>query len=141
LQVAGDETTDYDAVRTCITEAARRFDLRLVSYDPWNAAQLAAKLKGDRIKVAEFIQGPKSFHPTMRALEEHYLSGRLRHGGDPVLAWCASNLVARRDTNENMAPDRRRSTEKIDDVVGLLMAIGGTLAPAPKKPSLHIIGG
>jgi len=52
------------------------------------------------------------------------MAGNLAHGGDPVLAWCASNIVARRDQNMNMAPDKKNSADKIDDMVALLMAIG-----------------
>ena len=37
---------------------------------------------------------------------------------------CASNLVVRYDANMNMAPDKKRSAEKIDDMAALLMAIG-----------------
>ena len=38
-----------------------------------------------------------------------------------------SNLVARTDVNMNMAPDKKRSSEKIDDIVALLMAIGKSI--------------
>lgn len=41
-----------------------------------------------------------------------------------ILNWCASNLIARRDDNMNMAPDKKRSADKIDDLAALLMAIG-----------------
>jgi HK97 family phage portal protein len=49
--------------------------------------------------MVEFIQGPKSYHPAMQELERKYRPGKLAHGGDPVLAWCASNLVPRYDAN------------------------------------------
>ncbi|MNF14711.1 hypothetical protein D3C80_2170290 [compost metagenome] len=41
-----------------------------------------------------------------------------------LLNWCASNLIARRDDNMNMAPDKKRSADKIDDMTALLMAVG-----------------
>ena len=50
------------------------------------------------------------------------------HAGDPVLRWCAANLVARKDVNLNMAPDKKRSAEKIDDFSALLMAVGVSMA-------------
>ena len=64
----------------------------------------------------------------MKALEIAYTSGRLRHGGDPVLAWNAANLVIRYDANMNLAPDKRRSAEKIDGMVALAMAFGLAVA-------------
>ena len=67
----------------------------------------------------------------MQALDAAYVSGKFRHGGDPVLQWNAANLVPRRDANMNMAPDRKRSADKIDGMCALLMAVGRQmLAPA-----------
>ena len=78
--------------------------------------------------MREFIQGTKSYHPAMKALEEHYISGKVAHGNDPVLNWCASNIVAKTDQNMNTAPDKKKSSDKIDDIVGLLMSIGGIIS-------------
>ena len=78
--------------------------------------------------MLEFIQGTKSYHPTMQALEVAYISGKLAHGGDPLLNWCASNLIPRYDGNMSMAPDKKKSPDKIDDMTALLMAIGASKA-------------
>lgn len=131
---AGDEVIDYDLVREHILLAHRRFMIKGVGYDRWNAAQLVAKLEKDGLPMQEFIQGPRSYHPAMQELERAYLAGQLSHGNDPVLNWCASNLVARRDVNMNSAPDKRRAADKIDDFVALLMGVGSSLvAPAEKQ--------
>lgn len=63
----------------------------------------------------------------MKALEEHYISGKLSHGSDPILNWCASNLIARTDQNMNTAPDKKKSADKIDDMASFLMAIGALI--------------
>lgn len=130
---AGDEVIDYDLVREHILLAHRKFPIKGVGYDRWNAAQLVAKLEKDGLPMQEFIQGPRSYHPAMQELERVYLAGQLSHGNDPVLNWCASNLVARRDVNMNTAPDKRRAADKIDDFVALLMGIGSSLVAAPPK--------
>lgn len=130
---AGDEVIDYDLVREYILQAKSRFLIRSVGYDRWNAAQLVAKLEKDGLPMQEFIQGPRSYHPAMQELERAYVSGQLSHGNDPVLNWCASNLVARRDVNMNTAPDKRRAADKIDDIVALLMGIGSSLVAPPEK--------
>ena len=77
--------------------------------------------------MQEFIQGTKSYHPAMKALEEHYISGKLSHGNDPILNWCASNLIARTDQNMNTAPDKKKSADKIDDMASFLMSIGALI--------------
>lgn len=121
---AGEEVTDYDAVQKCITDAKLRFNIQVIGYDDWNAKQLVTKLKADNLPMEPFIQGPRSYHPAMQALELAYMAGNLRHGNDPVLNWCASNLVARTDANMNTAPDKKKAPDKIDDMVALLMAVG-----------------
>lgn len=125
---AGDEIIDYDEVVKVIVQSKKDFDLQMVGYDDWNAKQILKKLQDEDVPMQEFRQGPKSFHPAMKNVEEHYVQGTLAHGADPVLAWCASNLVARKDTNLNQAPDKQRSLEKIDDMVALFMAAGISLS-------------
>ena len=134
---AGDEVTDYGAVAAAIIEARSIFDLRAVGYDTWNSSQLLPLLAEADVPMVPFIQGPKSFHPAMRELESAYIAGNLRTGGDPVLAWCASNIIARTDQNLNMAPDKKRSPEKIDDMVALLMAIGVSIGPEEEQPTFQ----
>jgi phage terminase large subunit-like protein len=116
--------TDYAIVEQDILEACERFNVQLLAYDKWNATDLVNRLVAEELPLIEFIQGPKSYHPAMQALERAYISGKLAHGGDPLLNWCASNIVSRRDQNLNMAPDKKRSADKIDDMVALLMAVG-----------------
>lgn len=123
IQTEGD-VTDYLVIEACIDEQFERFNIQNVGFDKWNAIDLVNRLVAKNYPMIEFIQGPKSYHPAMQTLEIAYISGKLAHGGDPVLNWCASNLVARRDVNLNMAPDKLKSPDKIDDMSALLMAIG-----------------
>lgn len=120
--------TDYSAIEAQVIEALQTFDIQLIAYDRWNASDLINRLMAVDAPMVEFVQGPKSYHPAMQALERAYMEKRLHHGGDPVLSWCASNLVARLDQNLNMAPDRKNSSDKIDDFAALLMAVGVSLA-------------
>lgn len=122
-QTAGN-TTDYAIIEADILSLCERFNVQGIAYDSWNASDLVNRLVAHELPMVEFIQGPKSYHPAMQRLEVHYINGNLCHGGDPVLNWCASNLVARRDQNLNMAPDKKRCADKIDDMAALLMAVG-----------------
>lgn len=122
-QTAGN-VTDYDIIEDDIKKINETFNIQSIAYDTWNATELVNKLSKEKISFIKFIQGTKSYHPAMKKLEELYISGKLQHGGDPVLNWNASNIVDRRDNNLNMAPDKKKSSDKIDDMVALLMAIG-----------------
>lgn len=122
-QTEGD-TVDYRVIEAAIRADFENFQISNIAFDGWNARDLVNRLVEDEFPLVEFIQGPKSYHPAMQELEISYLNRSLVHGGDPVLQWCASNLVARRDVNLNMAPDKKKSAEKIDDMCALLMAMG-----------------
>lgn len=138
---AGDEVLDYDVVEQYILAACKRFIVKSVGYDNWNAAQLAQKLKDQKVPMEMFIQGAKSYHPAMKELERVYAGGTLNHGNDPVLNWCMANMVARVDVNMNMAPDRKNAPDKIDDGVALLMAIGQAIKVTDqvKSPTLFFV--
>ncbi|MGH8560013.1 MAG: terminase large subunit [Methylococcales bacterium] len=130
---------DYEIIKQDILEYIKPFRVEKIGFDRWNAIELCGRLEEYGLPMIEFIQGPKSFHPAMQALEVAYMSGALKHGGDPCLAWCASNLVPRMDANMNMAPDRKRSADKIDDMVALLMAVGLSTVIKGREPEYDII--
>lgn len=130
------EVTDYAVIEQAILDVRARFNLQSLAFDRWNATEMVSRLVAAEVPLVEFIQGPKSYHPAMTELERAYIGKRLVHDGDPVLAWCAANLIARQDVNLNMAPDKRRSPDKIDDMTALLMAVGISIpvAAEPSKP-------
>lgn len=129
------EVTDYAVIERAILDVREKFNLQSLAFDRWNATEMVSRLVAAEVPLVEFIQGPKSYHPAMTELERAYIGKRLVHDGDPVLAWCAANLIARQDVNLNMAPDKRRSPDKIDDMTALLMAVGISIpvAEEPKK--------
>ncbi|OCG39733.1 terminase large subunit [Gilliamella sp. Bif1-4] len=126
-QTEGD-VTDYTVIESDILELFNKFNIVNIAYDSWNAQTLVNNLVAENVPMIQFIQGTKSYHPAMQATEIYYVSGKLHHGGNPVLRWCASNMVARRDPNLNMAPDKKKSADKIDYLVSMLMSIGVMIA-------------
>lgn len=133
LQTDGD-VTDYSVIERELEELRDQFNVLGWAYDSWNAADLVNRLVEKNFPMLLFPQQPKLYHPAMQELERAYISGALAHGGDPVLSWNMSNMVARRDANNNMAPDRKRSGDKIDGGCALLMGIGAALGqPTPER--------
>lgn len=124
LTVTPGDVTDYAFIRQQIMTDWLRFEPRRVGFDPWNATQLALELMQAGVPMEKFVQGTRSFTGAMSALERAYIPGDLHHGGDPILQWNAANMVVRYDVNRNRAPDRKRSADKIDGLVALLMAFG-----------------
>ena len=78
-------------------------------------------------RMMEVRQGAKSFNEPAKDLLVKIISKQIRHGGNPVLRWCADNLVMRSDPNGNVAPDKQKAKDKIDGMVALIMAMNGAL--------------
>jgi phage terminase large subunit-like protein len=128
---------DFSVIEKCIEDQFERFRIQMIAYDSWNAMDLVTRLVGKGIPMIEFVQGPKSYHPAMQQIERAYLRGELRYGVDPVLEWQASNLVPREDENQNKAPSKKRSGDKIDDMCSLFMARGVMGTKGERKKSIY----
>lgn len=126
-------------VQSDIEKSLTTDKVKEVAFDPWNATSVVNRLMAQGAPMVEFRQGPKSYHPAMQELEKRIKSHRVWHDGNPVLTWALSNVVARKDVNENMAPDKKNSLEKIDPAVGALMALGRAIGQ--KVENAPTIGG
>jgi phage terminase large subunit-like protein len=114
---------DYEYIMAQASEDLRRFRVREIAFDPWNATAVSNRLMEEGAPMVEFRQGFVSMNPAMKTLEVAVQTARLNHGGNPALAWMADNLVATSDPAGNLKPDKGKSTEKIDGMVALLMAL------------------
>lgn len=115
---------DYDHIREEIREFAETYQVVEIPYDRWNATQLVTQLMSDGARMVPFGQGFASMAAPTAELERLIRGGKLRHGGHPILRWMASNVAVEQDPAGNLKPSKRRSTERIDGIVALIMAIG-----------------
>ncbi len=109
---------DYECIRERINELARRFQIEEIAVDPWNATQLALQLQNDGFKVIVFGQGYKDMTAPTKEWEKLVLSGKLRHGGNPVLRWMAGHVAVEMDAAGNLKPSKKKSPER-NNVVGV----------------------
>jgi phage terminase large subunit-like protein len=134
LKMTDGNVTDFDQVRADINAIASKYRLRGIGLDPWNSAQLGQQLQGDGLPMSDFRQGYGSLSAPSKQLENWVVAGKLLHGGHPVLSWQASNVAIQQDSAAgNIKPSKAKSTERIDGIVSLVMAIGlWQTATAPK---------
>lgn len=119
------DVIDYSYILKQIDEDAQRYDIQEIAFDRWGATKIAQELQdmgGDDFLV-QFGQGFRSMSPPMKELEKLVLGEEIAHGGNPVLTWMAGNVVAKEDAAGNIKPDKKASTEKIDGIVALIMAL------------------
>ena len=131
--------TDYTFVRETIKALGGKYSIQQIAYDPYNATHLAIELQEeDGFEMVQFRQGWVSMNEPMKRLDMMIKSGNLRHGGHPVLRWNASNVAVKTDPSSNMRPDKEHSSEKIDGIVALIMAIGLSISGgSAEKPSVY----
>ncbi|MCP4249377.1 MAG: terminase large subunit [bacterium] len=124
IEMTSGNVVDYDRIRAQIGELATRFRIREIAVDPWNATQLALQLQGDGFEVVTFGQGFKDMTAPTKEWEKLVISGKLRHGGQPVLRWMASHVSVETDAAGNLKPSKKKSTDRIDGLVAGIMALG-----------------
>lgn len=115
---------DYGMIRRDINELRDKFDIQSIAIDPWNATQLMLELQDDGIEMVQFRQGFASMTGPTKELLAMIGAHQLNHGDNPVLRWMASNASTKEDPAGNIKFDKGKSTEKIDGIVSLTMALG-----------------
>jgi phage terminase large subunit-like protein len=116
-----------------IRELCQKFTVREIAYDPWLAEPMAQRLTNAGIVMVQTRQGTMTLNYPSKQLEGLVASGKLEHGDNPVLKWMAANIAIRTDVNDNIAPDKKRSNEKIDGIVALIMALGRASVVEPER--------
>jgi phage terminase large subunit-like protein len=124
IEATPGNVVDYGAIEQRILADAALFQVREIAFDPWNATHIALRLQDEGATMVEFRQGFRSMSAPTRELEKLIVSKKLAHGGNPVTRWMAANVAVAQDPAGNLKPAKDKSTERIDGLVALIMAIG-----------------
>jgi phage terminase large subunit-like protein len=139
LTLTPGNVVDYDRVAAALMADAARFQIREVAYDPWNATHLALQLQAEGATMVEFRQGFGSMSEPTKELERLVISRELAHGGHPVLSWMASHVAVELDAAGNVKLSKRKSTERIDGLVCIVMGLGRAMVQPQGEPSIHFL--
>jgi phage terminase large subunit-like protein len=136
---------DYDTVRRELQTWAAMYDVRIVAYDPWNATDLVGRLEQqDGLTCVAVRQGFAALSAPTKSLEKSILAKTLRQDGHPVLRWNVGNVAVETDAAGNLKPSKQVSTERIDGVVALIMAVEAMDRHGQTRPpsyQLYVFGG
>jgi phage terminase large subunit-like protein len=114
---------DYDAIQQSILDDGSKFDLQAIAADRWNLEATRQRLGDLGVDIFEHGQGFRDMSEPMKELMSLVQSGLLNHGGHPVLRWAAGNVSAKTNEADSIKPDKKKSSEKIDPIVMLIMAL------------------
>jgi phage terminase large subunit-like protein len=141
---------DYDYIEHYLYDIVSKYKLKELAYDRYGSTQITQNLinagaftndpkaEPDKTAIIPFGQGFISMSPPTKELMNLVLSKKIRHGNNPVLRWCADNLVVNQDPAGNLKPDKAKATQRIDGMVALIMALGrGMLYTEDNRPSIY----
>lgn len=151
-------SVDFEYVAQRLAEIGSEMDLRAIAFDRWRMDYMVAAMKGigiehtvlQKIELQELPaglalvkhgQGYQDMPPALDGLEAELLNKRIRHGGHPVLTWCAANAVAERNAAGDRKLEKSKSTGRIDGIVALCMAMRvGLTYSAPDTEAFSFSG-
>lgn len=119
---------------------ARRYHLRNVGYDPWNAGDMVEQqlYSYDGVEVTEVRMGFKSMNPPCKEFERLVTSRGIRHGNNPVMNWMIQHCIVDEDPAGNIKPNKKKSRQKIDGVVASIAALAVHIVDrARRKPNVY----
>ena len=133
-------TVDYEVVRRQLNAWREAYNVQAIAYDPWNATDLVSRLeKQDGFTCVKIRQTYAGLSAATKSLEKAILARQLRHDGHPVLRWCMSNVAVDSDPAGNLMPSKVASTERIDAVVALIMAVDAMDRNAQSKADYSVM--
>jgi phage terminase large subunit-like protein len=130
---------DHNVIEAKIREIKAKLAARKATFDQWNSGLAMASRLNDDFGEADnpfgvqMAKNAKNCTDPAKAIEARVKSGpaRLRHDGNPVMAWMVGNAVVDRRTDGSLLPKKEtaNSPNKIDGVDAMLNAIAPMLMP------------
>jgi phage terminase large subunit-like protein len=126
LELTPGRAVDRDFIVRRLAGVVSDYDVRGIGYDRWRMNEVKKILdhEGLDLPLVEFGQGLKDMAPAIDELERLILSGKIRHGMNPILTMCVSNIKIEMDAAGNRKFSKKRSNGRIDGMVALAMAVG-----------------
>ena len=129
IQAVPGDVISYDWVCAFLREELDRQNImvRSINFDRWRIVSFkeAAEREGfaQEAEWLEVGQGYKDMSPRVENMEELLLARRIRHGGHPVLNLGAASAIIVQDPTGSRKPDKTKSSQKIDGIISMLMAV------------------
>ena len=124
LTVTPGARTDYRYLEDDLAEIAKTYTVRELAYDQREAEYLMQNIREwASFPCVEVPQSPMYISEPMKEFEALYLSGKLKHDGNPMLNWQASNVILRSSRSKSFYPAKECEANKIDGIVAAIMAL------------------
>ena len=124
LEITPGNVTDYNYVKAKIFELCEKYQVQSIAYDRWNSSQLVIECIEEGLKMSAFGMGYKSLSPAAKEIESKVMTGDFIYFNDPVVRWQFGNVQLETDPAGNIKPNKAKSSDKIDTIMAMCMAVG-----------------
>lgn len=122
LTIHQGEEIDYDLLMQDFIDIRSKYKIKQLAFDPWGLAMPAQTLKKAGFKIWKYRQGERTMSPAIKDFQALVYGKRLKHYGNPILAWAMQNVRMTQTRTGGYTPDKARSVGKIDPIISTVMA-------------------
>ena len=97
-------------------------DIKEIAFDRWGAIGIRSKLE-KKYTTLPFGQGYATMSPAIKDFENLLLDGDIIIANNKFLRWMAQNVVAVMDDAGNIKYSKKKSKNKIDGVIAMIMGL------------------
>ena len=117
-----------------IDDDGKKYNISKLAFDRWGSTKIMQELQNIGFEeekdghaqrhLVDWGQGFASMSPATKEIEKMIMSKEIAHNNNPVLNWMISNVAIKFDAAGNLKPNKAESTDRIDGVISLIMAMG-----------------
>lgn len=122
LTLCPGEVNDYDDIEARIREAAERYDLRMIGFDPYLSRTITQRIS-PIVPTIEIPQDLKNMSPAMKEMDDMMQRHTLLHVHNTCFRWTFGNVRNYEDGNGNIKPLKNKSVGRIDPTVASIVVM------------------
>lgn len=125
LKLTQGNVTDLNEIQSYIENQCKKYDVKEIGFDPYNAAALVANLYGNGLPVKKVGQGMAVLSNPSKTAEQLILKKAVHHAGNPFVGWQLGNCEVYTDVNGNVKVRKNEAdpAAKVDGIIALIMAM------------------
>jgi phage terminase large subunit-like protein len=112
-----------DQIANDIMSESKRTMIKSIAYDPYLATHGTVQLLLDADYTLSPLKQGIPLSPYVKEFERLVFSGKIHHGGHPILRWMMSNVVVDTDPQGNLKMNKAKSGNKIDGIAATINAL------------------
>ncbi len=128
---------DYDYIFGTIMETFWTHAVKWIEYDKYKSTELVQRLVKHDVEMHIFYQSVGEYSNPTSLFETKSRAGKIRHGGNPLLRWCISNIMPYINNNEDVRYIKKHEKKRVDPIQSIIMAIGGNITEDNKDESVY----